>query len=64
MGIWYTLGVALFAAIGTFLFVSIYQNHVFICLHYSDSDWDKQGFDTGIATTSKYIGRFSYRTGN
>lgn len=27
MGIWYTLGVALFAAIGTFLFVSIYLNH-------------------------------------
>lgn len=27
MGIWYTLGVALFAAIGTFLFVSTYPNH-------------------------------------
>lgn len=30
MGIWYTLGVALFAAIGTFLFVSTYQKP---CIH-------------------------------
>jgi hypothetical protein len=45
---WYTIGVALFAAIGTFLFVS----------SISSNGWEpfltvtQQGFDTGIATTT------------
>lgn len=46
----YTFGVALFAAIGTFLFVSIQGKH----LHVHLVDSRTQGFDTGIATTSKY----------
>lgn len=44
----YTLGVALFAAIGTFLFVSMLVSHD--C--FRTDVLRMKGFDTGIATTS------------
>lgn len=44
----YTLGIAIFAAIGTFLFV----RHPYDILS-KDENSRFKGFDTGIATTSK-----------
>lgn len=49
MAFLYTFGIALFAGIGTFLFVGLIIPLVFLGLILII----KQGFDTGIATTSE-----------
>lgn len=48
----YTLGVALFAALGTFLFVGSHDYRIGIDQYTNASI---QGFDTGIVTTSEYF---------
>lgn len=48
----YTLGVALFAALGTFLFVCSCDNRTMID---QQADEPTQGFDTGIVTTSENL---------
>lgn len=48
----YTLGVALFAALGTFLFVGSHDCRIEVDQY---TNALTQGFDTGIVTTSEYF---------
>lgn len=48
----YTLGIACFASLGTFLYVREHPNGVLL-LYFNSIGL--QGYDTGIVSTSKYI---------